>query len=97
MTIELAAGTWGVLMSLAPLLQVYRMRQRRSSSDISLAFLTILETGFVLYLAYGLSIHNAVLIITNSVSVGTNSAALAIAIALRHSRQPSSDDAWKVD
>ena len=83
MTIEIVAGVYGVMMSLAPMLQARRMRQRRSSADVSIIYLAVLEVGFVLYLAYGLSIGNSVLIATNSVSIAATSLTLVIATRYR--------------
>lgn len=83
MTIELAAGTYGVAMALAPLLQLRRMRVIRSARDVSLAYLTVLLAGFALYLWYGLSIANRVLIVTNSVSLLATGLTLGVGLALR--------------
>lgn len=83
MTIEIVAGLYGVMMSLAPILQARRMRRRRSSADVSMVYLVVLEIGFVLYLAYGLSIGNRVLIATNSVSIAATSATLIVAAVYR--------------
>ena len=81
--IELLTGLYGVGMSLSPLLQARRMRRRGSSQDVSMAYLAILLGGFVLYLTYGLSIQNRVLVVTNIVSVVVTSATLALAWRLR--------------
>ena len=56
LSIEGVATVYGVLMSLAPLLQARKMRRRRSSEDISILYLIVLLVGFSLYLAYGASI-----------------------------------------
>lgn len=90
MTIEIVAGVYGVMMSLAPMLQARRMRQRRSSADVSIVYLVVLEIGFVLFLAYGLSIGNRVLIATNSVSIAATSLTLIIAMLYR---RPTSTNA----
>jgi uncharacterized protein with PQ loop repeat len=83
MTIEIAAGVYGVMMSLAPILQARRMRQRRSSDDVSIVYLVVLEVGFVLFLSYGLSIGNRVLIVTNTVSIAATSLTLVVAALYR--------------
>lgn len=84
-TIEVVATVYGVFMSLAPFLQARRMWQRRSSDDVSMTYLAVLLVGFVLYLTYGISITNRLLIVTNVVSVAATSATLAVAIRLRSS------------
>ena len=86
-TIELVTGTYGILMSLAPILQARRMRARRSSVDVSIIYMVVLEIGFALYLVYGISISNRVLIATNTVSLLATSATLALAIAYRRPRE----------
>lgn len=79
LSIESVATVYGVAMSLAPLLQAKKMWRRRSSADISILYLVVLVVGFSLYLAYGLSISNRLLIITNSVSIAATAATLALA------------------
>jgi MtN3 and saliva related transmembrane protein len=82
-TIELAPGSYGVMMSLAPILQARRMRSRRSSADVSVPYLVVLIVGFVIYLVYCVSINNPVLIISNTVSVIVTGITLAIAARYR--------------
>ena len=88
MSIELVAGSWGVLMALAPMLQIRRMLRERSSQDVSLGYLLVLEVGFLLYLAYGLSISNRVLIVTNIVAIVMNSITIVVALALGRRNAP---------
>ena len=82
-TIELVATLYGVAMSLAPFLQARRMIQRGSSADVSITYLMVLAIGFTLYLVYGLSISNRLLIITNTVSISATVITLGIALQLR--------------
>jgi MtN3 and saliva related transmembrane protein len=56
---------------------------RRSSSDVSVPYLAVLVVGFVIYLVYGVSINNPVLIITNAVSVIATTITLSIAAHYR--------------
>ncbi len=60
------AATWGVLMAIAPLLQIRRMHERRSSRDVSMTYLAVLQFGFALWIAYGVSLGNLTLIVPNS-------------------------------
>ena len=83
-TIEAVATVYGVFMSLAPLLQARKMRQRRSSGDVSIPYIVVLVVGFSLYLAYGISISNRLLIITNTVSVAATATTLLIALTYRN-------------
>lgn len=77
----------GLAMALSPSLQIRRMRRTRSSNDVSLLYLGLLTLGFGVWIAYGVSIPNWVL-------VGTNSASLAfmvvtILVAFRYRRSGS--------
>ena len=62
------AASWGVLMALSPTLQVRRMLARRSSADVSIAYLAVLQIGFGLWVGYGLAIANWALVIPNAVA-----------------------------
>jgi uncharacterized protein with PQ loop repeat len=84
------AGSWGVLMSLSPLLQIRAMVRRRSSAGVSVGYLSVLAVGFTLWLAYGLSLGHAALIITNTVSLAVGVATIAVARHLRPGKQRSS-------
>lgn len=79
LSIESVATLYGVLMSLAPLLQARKIRQRCSAADVSTLYLLVLLVGFTLYLLYGLSISNRLLIVTNVVSIGATAVTLLVA------------------
>jgi MtN3 and saliva related transmembrane protein len=87
-TLGVLAASWGVLMALSPLLQIRRMLERRSSSDISISYLAVLQVGFLLWVAYGFSLQNAAIIVPNSVAFATG--VVTIAIALRYRGGPES-------
>ena len=76
-----AAATFGVAMGLSPLLQLRRVVARGSSADVSLPYLGVLLVGFVLWLAYGIALANAALIVSNTVAIATY--ALTTAAVLR--------------
>ena len=76
-----AAASCGIAMGLSPLLQLQRVAVRRSSADVSIAYLGVLFVGFVLWLSYGVAIGNAPLIVSNVVALATN--ALTIGAVLR--------------
>jgi uncharacterized protein with PQ loop repeat len=81
----LAAATtsWGLLMALAPLLQVRIMIRRRSSAEVSTGWIAILLVGFILWLAYGLVTDDWPLIISNSVAFTVTAVALAVILFYR--------------
>jgi MtN3 and saliva related transmembrane protein len=77
--LAVAAATWGVVMALSPLLQIRRMTRTRSSKDLSIAYFCVLIIGFALWLAYGLAIENAALVVPNSVALVIATATIAVA------------------
>ncbi|HEX2884561.1 MAG TPA: SemiSWEET family transporter [Candidatus Limnocylindria bacterium] len=83
------AASWGVLMALSPILQVRRMLERRSSADVSLSYLAVLQVGFTLWIAYGIVLGNAAIIVPNSVAFLVGAATVAIAFRYRAGRGAS--------
>ena len=80
------AASYGVLMAISPALQIRRMLERRSSADVSLAYLSVLEVGFLLWLAYGLALPNVAIAIPNGVAFAVGLATILVA---RHFRRIS--------
>jgi uncharacterized protein with PQ loop repeat len=80
-----AAATWGIAMAVSPVLQIRKIVQHRSSHGISLGYLSVLFVGFLLWLAYGISIENWALIVPNVIAAIVSGATIAIA---RHYRRP---------
>lgn len=82
-TLAVLAASWGVLMAIAPALQIRRIVQRRSSDDVSLAYLGVLLVGFVLWVGYGISLSNVALVVPNAVALVVG---VATVIVARHYR-----------
>ena len=80
-----SAATYGVLMAISPLLQIRRILERRSSADVSLGYLWVLEIGFALWIAYGISLPNLAIIVPNVVAMTVGLATILVA---RHFREP---------
>ena len=57
------------------------MAIRRSSAGVSVAYLGVLLMGFMLWLSYGIALHDAPLIVSNVVALTTN--VLTIGAVLR--------------
>ena len=76
------AASWGVVMALAPLLQIREIRRHRSSRSVSVAYQQVLLVGFVLWLAYGVADTNLALIVPNTVA--TVVSLLTIGVVLRY-------------
>jgi len=79
------AASWGVLMALSPLLQMRRVLERRSSADLSISYLAVLQIGFSLWIAYGVALRNVAIIVPNSVAFLVGAATIAIALRYRGS------------
>jgi MtN3 and saliva related transmembrane protein len=80
--LAVSAATWGVLMALSPILQIRKMVQRGSSSDVSVGYFAVLIVGFMLWTTYGVSIDNLALVIPNSVALVV--AVTTVVIAFRY-------------
>ena len=83
--LAITAATFGVLMAIAPLLQIRRMLETRSSADVSLGYLWVLEIGFGLWMAYGISLANLAIVIPNSVALTVGLATILVARHFRSS------------
>mgnify|MGYP001346271117 CR=1 FL=1 len=81
--LAVAASSWGVLMGIAPLLQIRRMLRERSSRDVSLGYFMILLAGFLLWISYGVAAGNLVLVIPNSVALVVGVALIMVALRIR--------------
>lgn len=95
--LAVAATSWGIVMALAPTLQIRRMLHTRSSRDVSLTYMAVLLPGFVLWLAYGVSIGNAALMIANAVSLTVMLGTLSVAVLLRRRTEASAPAREAVD
>ena len=84
-----AAAGWGVLMAISPLLQIRRMVARQSSADISIAYLAVLEFGFLLWVGYGIALGNAVILVPNTVAAIVGAATILVAWFLRRGPTPA--------
>jgi MtN3 and saliva related transmembrane protein len=78
-----AAATWGVAMAVSPLLQVRAIRAHQSSKGVSVGYQQVLLVGFLLWLSYGIALHNWAIIIPNIVATIVCVATILIA---RHYR-----------
>jgi MtN3 and saliva related transmembrane protein len=81
--LAVAASSWGVLMALAPVLQIRRMLRERSSRDVSLGYFVVLLIGFLLWIAYGAAAGNLFLVIPNSVALLVGMTLVIVVLRLR--------------
>jgi MtN3 and saliva related transmembrane protein len=82
----ISAATWGVLMALSPILQIRRITLRRSSADVSLAYLAVLQVGFCLWVAYGVTVGNPVIAVPNTIASLVGVAAIVVSWRFRQAR-----------
>ncbi|PZS15090.1 MAG: hypothetical protein DLM57_13370 [Pseudonocardiales bacterium] len=82
-TLAASAASWGVLMALAPGLQIRRMVRSRSSRDVSVSYFGVLIIGFGLWLGYGISSGTVILIVPNALALLTHVTAVMVAWGLR--------------
>jgi uncharacterized protein with PQ loop repeat len=79
----IAAAAWGVVMALAPILQIRRMIIRRSSADLSLGYFGVLLPGFALWVGYGLTRSDWPLVIPNTIALTVGAATVVAGIVMR--------------
>ena len=86
--LALVTTSWGLLMGLAPLLQVRVIVRGREGSGTSLGWVIILLVGFVLWLTYGVATRDLPNIITNAVSVVvTTTLVITVGVYARRSKR----------
>jgi uncharacterized protein with PQ loop repeat len=72
-------------MALSPLLQIRAMHLHRTSQAVSVGYQQVLLVGFVLWLAYGVSLHNLALIVPNTIAGIVSLTTILVARRLRRS------------
>ncbi len=81
--LAVVASSFGVVMGLAPTLQIRRMLRERSSRDVSTGYFAIIAFGSVLWASYGVSIGSTALVIPNVVGFLSSSMTMLVAHRLR--------------
>lgn len=82
-------AVYGVLMALAPALQVRRIRSESSARGVSLGYAWVLWVGFCIWLAYGLVEEDVPLILTNAVNVVVTGLMILVATRMRRREEPA--------
>ena len=62
------ASSYGVVMAIAPLLQIRSILRHQSSHGVSVGYQGVLLVGFLLWLSYGLASDNWAIIVPNVVA-----------------------------
>lgn len=81
--LTVATTVWGLVMALAPLLQIRLILRTKSSSSVSLVWMFILLIGYILWFSYGLVTGTVPLIIANAVSAAVGAALITIVFMYR--------------
>jgi MtN3 and saliva related transmembrane protein len=89
-TLALVTTCWGLLMGLAPLLQVRVIVRERDSSGTSLSWVLILLVGFVLWFTYGVVNDDLPIVISNVVAVFVTTTLLVTTLV--YARRETEDD-----
>jgi MtN3 and saliva related transmembrane protein len=79
----ITAALWGVVMAIAPILQIRRMIVRRSSEDLSLGYFAVLLPGFALWVAYGWARADWPLVVPNALALTVGLGTVAVGLRLR--------------
>ncbi len=82
-TLEVVVSTWGVAMAASPGLQIRQMLKTGQSDDVSVGYFGVLSVGFLLWVAYGLSIDSRVLWGCNTLAAVFGVATIVVALRLR--------------
>jgi MtN3 and saliva related transmembrane protein len=82
-TLGIAAATWGIVMALAPVLQIRRILRNNSSKDVSIGYLAVLVVGFALWIVYGATIGKPVLVVPNAAALITGITTIGVALRYR--------------
>ena len=82
--LAVAAAVWGVAMALAPLFQIRAILVHRSARAVSVTYQQVLLVGFLLWLAYGISIDNFALIVPNTIATLVSASTIAVALRFRN-------------
>ena len=77
------ASSYGILMAIAPLLQIRAIMLTRDSSGVSAGYQRVLLVGFVLWLAYGFASDNWAIIVPNTVALFVSLATIVITLRYR--------------
>lgn len=78
-SLAVVTTVWGVVMALAPMLQVRVILRRRTSAGFATGWLVVLSIGFALWLAYGVATASLPLVVSNSAALVVALATLAVA------------------
>ena len=77
------ASSYGVLMAIAPLLQIRAILRSRDSSSVSAGYQRVLLLGFLLWMGYGIASDNWAIIVPNIVAALVSVATIVVTLRYR--------------
>lgn len=83
-TVAAMAATWGLVMAMAPVLQMRRLLRRGTADDVSIGYLMLLLPGFALWVIHGYLAADMALVVPNSVALVTGTMCAVLTWRLRH-------------
>jgi uncharacterized protein with PQ loop repeat len=81
--LAIATTVWALAMAMSPSLQIRQMVSTGSARDVSIAYWVVLDIGFLLWVAYGISVDDKVVWIPNSVAAMVGITTLIVALVYR--------------
>lgn len=81
------AAIFGILMGVAPLLQARRILKLKSSHDISIGFFSVVVVGQFTWVAYGIALGNAAVIVSNGCGMFVNIFIIIVTLVIRRQQQ----------
>ena len=85
------ATAFGVLMAISPIFQLWQLRNRQTSDDISMHSPAIVLVGALIWTAYGIKIGSDPVIITNALTAVMQILMLVITYKLRSQKRRKTD------
>jgi MtN3 and saliva related transmembrane protein len=77
------ASSYGVVMAVAPMLQIRAILQTRTSAGVSAGYQRVLLVGFLLWLSYGVASDNWAIIVPNTVAAFVSLATIVVTMRYR--------------
>jgi MtN3 and saliva related transmembrane protein len=84
--VGIVAASYGIVMGLAPGLQILRILRLRSSRDVSIGYLVLITIGFVVWTVYAAVIRRPAVLIPNLVAFVVGVATILVALRFRSGR-----------
>lgn len=81
--IALVAGAFGLLGAVSGSAQLRQMLATGAARDVSRSFLAMLSGSFLAWLAYGVVLHDTVMLVVNTAGVAVTVTTLACAVRLQ--------------